>query len=130
MGFNNIDFNKMKGFICDMDGVIYHGNRILPGVREFMEWLKDEEKEYLFLTNNSSYTPRELNHKLQRMDTDIISALESGMSTVRVLSGISTEDTLKHYAYKPDAVLAGVGDIVSCASTSKDSEEPEDSKEK
>ena len=21
-----------KGFICDMDGVIYHGNRLLPGV--------------------------------------------------------------------------------------------------
>ena len=25
-----------KGFICDMDGVIYHGNRLLPGVREFV----------------------------------------------------------------------------------------------
>ena len=24
-----IDFNRKKGFICDMDGVIYHGNRIL-----------------------------------------------------------------------------------------------------
>ena len=23
-----------KGFICDMDGVIYHGNKILDGVRE------------------------------------------------------------------------------------------------
>ncbi len=29
---NKIDFNQKKGFICDMDGVIYHGNRILPGV--------------------------------------------------------------------------------------------------
>ena len=29
---NNIDFNKKTGFICDMDGVIYHGNQILPGV--------------------------------------------------------------------------------------------------
>ena len=26
-----------KGFICDMDGVIYHGNLLLPGVREFYE---------------------------------------------------------------------------------------------
>ena len=25
-----------KGFICDMDGVIYHGNRLLPGVTEFV----------------------------------------------------------------------------------------------
>ena len=30
-----IDFNQKTGFICDMDGVIYHGNRILPGVAEF-----------------------------------------------------------------------------------------------
>ena len=27
----SINFNEKKGFICDMDGVIYHGNRILPG---------------------------------------------------------------------------------------------------
>ena len=26
-----------KGFICDMDGVIYHGNKILDGVREFVK---------------------------------------------------------------------------------------------
>ena len=45
-------FNEKKGFICDMDGVIYHGNRILPGVAEFIQWLHDEKKEYLFLTNN------------------------------------------------------------------------------
>ena len=62
--FHTIDFNAKKGFICDMDGVIYHGNQILPGVREFIQWLHDENKEYLFLTNNSGYTPRELNQKL------------------------------------------------------------------
>lgn len=66
-----IDFNEKKGFICDMDGVIYHGNRILPGVAEFIQWLHDEDKEYLFLTNNSGYTPRELNQKLARMGLDV-----------------------------------------------------------
>ena len=30
---------EKKGYICDMDGVIYHGNRILPGVVEFVNWL-------------------------------------------------------------------------------------------
>ena len=54
----SINFNEKKGFICDMDGVIYHGNRILPGVAEFIQWLHEEDKEYLFLTNNSGYTPR------------------------------------------------------------------------
>ena len=64
-------FNEKKGFICDMDGVIYHGNRILPGVAEFIQWLHDEKKEYLFLTNNSGYTPLELRQKLARMGLDV-----------------------------------------------------------
>ena len=34
-----LNFNDKKGFICDMDGVIYHGNKILPGVPEFIDWL-------------------------------------------------------------------------------------------
>ena len=258
-----IDFNAMHGFICDMDGVIYHGNRVLPGVAEFIAWLHEEKKEYLFLTNNSGYTPRELQQKLHRlglevdeshfytsalataaflkeqapgcsvfaigeagllnalydagitmndvnpdyvvigegraysldtltkatnlvlkgarligansdvsgpiengiapacraliapiematgtqayfcgkpnplmmrtglrllschsadavmvgdrMDTDVISGMESGMSTVLVLSGVSTRETLKTYAYRPTAVLNGVGDIVALA---------------
>ena len=66
-----MDFNSKKGFICDMDGVIYHGNKILPGVPEFIEWLKKENKEYLFLTNNSGSTPRELQQKLARMGLDV-----------------------------------------------------------
>ena len=53
-----IDFNAKKGFLCDMDGVIYHGNHILPGAAEFIHWLQDTHKEYLFLTNNSGMTPR------------------------------------------------------------------------
>lgn len=34
-----------------MDGVIYWGGRLLPGVREFVDWLYRENKEFLFLTN-------------------------------------------------------------------------------
>ena len=50
-----------------------------------------------------------------RMDTDVISGMESGMSTVLVLSGVSTRETIKTYAYRPSMVLNGVGDIVSFA---------------
>ena len=66
-----IDFSEKKGFICDMDGVIYHGNKVLPGVSEFVQWLHEEKKEYLFLTNNSGYTPKELKQKLARMGLDV-----------------------------------------------------------
>lgn len=58
---------KKKGFICDMDGVIYHGNRILPGVKEFIDWLYREDKKFLFMTNNSGKTPEELQEKLFHM---------------------------------------------------------------
>ena len=49
-----------------------------------------------------------------RMDTDVISGMESGMSTVLVLSGVSTRETLKSYAFRPSIVLNGVGDIPGC----------------
>jgi len=62
---------QKKGFICDMDGVIYHGNRILEGVAEFVDWLKKENKNYLFLTNSSERSPLELKQKLDRMGLDI-----------------------------------------------------------
>ena len=66
-----LNLNEKKGFICDMDGVIYHGNLILPGVPQFIQWLKEEKKEYLFLTNNSGYTPLELRQKLERMGLEV-----------------------------------------------------------
>ncbi len=58
---------EKHAFICDMDGVIYHGNRLLPGVRDFLDWLKDENKQFLFLTNSSERSPRELQQKLDRL---------------------------------------------------------------
>ena len=205
-----------KGFICDMDGVIYHGNKILPGVKEFVEWLYRENKQFLFLTNNSGKTPKELQEKLarmgldvdehhfytsalataefisrqspgahafvigepglynalyekgitlddtnpdyvvigespkpiemvtgqeayyigkpnplmmrtglnmlgvhsseavmigDRMDTDIVTGIESGLDTVLVLSGVSTRETVKLFPYRPRLILNGVGDI-------------------
>lgn len=56
-----------KGFICDMDGVIYHGNTLLDGVKNFVDWLHKNNKEFLFLTNNSQKSPKELQQKLARM---------------------------------------------------------------
>lgn len=68
----NLDeLRSKKGFICDMDGVIYHGNRVLPGVHEFVNWLQQEQKSFLFLTNSSEHTPRELQQKLSRMGLEI-----------------------------------------------------------
>jgi NagD protein len=60
-----------EGFICDMDGVIYHGNNLLPGVREFVNWLYEEKKSFLFLTNASERSPKELQQKLLRLGLEV-----------------------------------------------------------
>ncbi|MCK5130260.1 MAG: HAD family hydrolase [Clostridiales bacterium] len=54
-----------------MDGVIYHGSTLLPGAKEFVDWLQKEEKDFLFLTNNSSKTRKELQMKLQTMGINV-----------------------------------------------------------
>ena len=60
-----------RGILCDMDGVIYHGNRILPGTLDFVAWLRATGIPFLFLTNSSERSPRELSEKLHRMGVDI-----------------------------------------------------------
>lgn len=80
-----------KGFICDMDGVIYHGNRLLPGVPEFVEWLYREGKNFLFLTNSSERSPKELQQKLKRMGLDVDEShfYTSALATARFISSQS-----------------------------------------
>ncbi len=62
--------NKV-GFISDMDGVIYHGNKILDGVAEFVNWMIDNDKKFVFLTNSPEKTPHELSMKLERMGLSV-----------------------------------------------------------
>jgi hypothetical protein len=56
-----------KAWIVDMDGVLYHSSTLLPGVKEFLQWLKSEQKKYLFLTNASDTDPHEKLDKIYRL---------------------------------------------------------------
>jgi len=56
-----------KGFIVDMNGVLYQSNVALPGVSEFINWLQKEGKQYLFLTNSSDIGTEELSGKILRL---------------------------------------------------------------
>lgn len=77
-----------KGFICDMDGVIYHGNKLLPGVKEFVDWLYREKKNFLFLTNSSERSPKELQIKLARMGLEVDEShfYTSALATAKFIS--------------------------------------------
>ena len=65
------EIKEKIGFICDMDGVIYHGNKILDGVAEFVNWMLDNNKRCVFLTNSPERTPHELSMKLERMGLSV-----------------------------------------------------------
>ena len=65
------ELRNKKGFICDMDGVIYHGNEIFEGVAEFVNWMLDNDKKFVFLTNSPERTPHELSMKLERMGLSV-----------------------------------------------------------
>jgi len=79
---------RKKAIIFDMDGVIYHGNRLLPGVKEFVDWLKSENKKFLFLTNSSERTPLELKEKLNHLGIDVPKDVfyTSALATAQFLS--------------------------------------------
>lgn len=55
------------GLLIDMDGVIYRGGELIPGADRFIESLKNERIPFIFLTNNSQRTRRDVQTKLERM---------------------------------------------------------------
>mgnify|MGYP000408691413 len=46
-----------------------------------------------------------------RMDTDIVAGIETGLDTVLVLSGCTSRQDVENYAYRPHFILDGVGCI-------------------
>jgi NagD protein len=58
-------------YIIDMDGVIYLGNMLIPGAKEFITRLISRGHRFLFLTNSSNLTPMELQRKLSAMGIEV-----------------------------------------------------------
>ena len=61
----------IKHYLSDMDGVLVRGNVPIPGAAEFIAQLVERQARFLILTNNSIYTPRDLQLRLQRIGLDI-----------------------------------------------------------
>lgn len=58
-------------FLLDLDGTVYLGERVFEGAREFIKLLKENQKDFLFLTNNSSKSSEEYYSKLLNMGFEI-----------------------------------------------------------
>lgn len=77
-----------RGFLIDMDGVIYRGNELIPGAARFISRLQSEGIPFLFLTNNSQRTRRDVALKLSRMGVAVSEhhVYTCAMATARYLS--------------------------------------------
>ena len=80
--------DAVSGFLIDMDGVIYRGTQLLPGAERFIAVLRDRGIPFLFLTNNSQRTRRDVVTKLQRMGIEVEErhVFTCAMATARFLA--------------------------------------------
>jgi HAD superfamily hydrolase (TIGR01457 family) len=62
-----MDLHSLRAFIFDMDGVIYKGDQVIPGVVEFLDFLRQRNFPFQFVTNNSTRTPQAVAARLARM---------------------------------------------------------------
>lgn len=83
------------GFLIDMDGVIYRGSQLIPGADEFINVLLRKDIPFLFLTNNSQRTRRDVQTKLQRMGIHVEEShvFTCAIATARYLAKLKPNGT-------------------------------------
>ncbi|PFG37094.1 NagD protein [Flavimobilis soli] len=62
---------EIRSWLTDMDGVLVHEGVALPGAPEFIRALRDAERPFLVLTNNSIFTDRDLRARLAQSGIDV-----------------------------------------------------------
>ncbi len=90
----------IKYWLTDMDGVLVHETKAIPGAAEFLQALRDKGREYLVLTNNSIFTPRDLSARLEA------SGLEVPEERIWT-SALATASFLKTQSPKSSAYVVG-----------------------
>jgi NagD protein len=121
-----------QGCLIDMDGVIYRGSELIPGADAFVNHLLSNDIPFLFLTNNSQRTRRDVAMKLLRMGIQVQErhVFTCAMATARFLASQKPHGTAyvigeggllnalhrNGYAivdHDPDYVVVGEGRVLS-----------------
>ncbi len=95
-----------KGFLIDMDGVIYSGEDLIPGADIFIKALQDQNIPFLFMTNNSQRAPVDVVNKLAGMG---ITVHENNVYT----SAMATAWFLSFMKPKGTAYVLGEGGLIT-----------------
>jgi len=98
-----------KGFLIDMDGVIYGNELLIPGADKFIEKLQKRKIPFLFMTNNSQRTPLDTVNKVAKMGIKI---KEENVYT----SAMATASFLSFMEPKGTAYVLGEGGLITSLS--------------
>ena len=99
---------QIENLILDMDGVLWHGMRPLPGLPEFFDQLSDLGMKWVFATNNAGKTRHQYVSKFAGMGVEID---PDDVMTSAVATGLYMQDN--YPAGTKVYVLGGDGLIVS-----------------
>lgn len=103
----------LDALVCDLDGVVYRGERAIPGAPEGLERLRGAGVRLLFATNNSRFTPASYVDKLARLGVEASEdeVLTSAVVTAEVLAerGFAGARALVVGGEGVRAALAGAG---------------------
>lgn len=84
----SVNIKDVECFLLDMDGTIYLGNDLIDGAKEFLEQLESQNKQYIFMTNNSSKSKKTYVEKLKKLgiNCNIDNIFTSGEATAIYLT--------------------------------------------
>jgi 4-nitrophenyl phosphatase len=66
-----INFATIRTVLLDMDGVLYRGNSVLPGVHEMLSFCEQQGIAYACITNNATKTLEQYEQKLDSLGINV-----------------------------------------------------------
>ena len=98
------DLNSVKCFVFDLDGTIYLSQKLIDGIKEKLDFLREKGKKIVYLTNNSTYSIKSYNATLKSLgiltDKDLV-----------VSSNSATMGYLKENGLTKNIYLIGTKDL-------------------
>lgn len=95
-----VDRSHILSWLTDMDGVLWHEGKAIPGAQELINRWREQGTPHLVLTNNSIYTPRDLSARLKAGGLNV----EEGLIYT---SAMATADFLNNQQPKGKAYVIG-----------------------
>ena len=112
---------KYGGYLIDLDGTIYLGNKRIPAGENFIHRLQEAKIPYLLVTNNTTKTPRVVQKRLSQhfnIETPLETIYTASLATVDYMNDLGLEKTV--YIIGED----GLKEAIYEAGYKKDRENP------